>query len=462
MLVHTTVRAIPHLSFQAPLLAYRDRLARGVEADSSIMESLRELWEREQALVPSHELGRQPVSFDALSARLEGVMRDTEIVVENSLSDARVDYSRPGRRYVVVGGNVLARGLTLEGLIVSFFLRSSSAYDSLMQMGRWFGYRPNYEDLPRVWMSQEMQGYFRDLATVEQEIRNDISRYELEGVTPMEFGVRIRTHPQLAITARNKMLQAVPTDISFAGRLLQTTKFHLGDPGWVQGNWVAGDRLVRAARELSKDVRTSDTRWIFRGVPVDTVRTFLEEYRVSEHHVELRVDKVLEYIERQNAESEQALAVWNVAVIGSGARTYGQEPLGDGVIGLIGRSRFLPSGDPGSITDIKALVSKNDLVADFDPPVEPSAFRDRPEMHEARRPGGAEERAVVLLYPIAKDSRPYSKTARTRAPLDAPHHVMGLALVFPKTLRDTPLRYLTVALPTDQWEEPELASGRET
>lgn len=72
-----------------------------------------------------------------------------------------------GRTYIVVGGNVLSRGLTLEGLSVSYFIRAASAYDTLLQMGRWFGYRPGYADLARLWMTNELQNYFHDLATAD-------------------------------------------------------------------------------------------------------------------------------------------------------------------------------------------------------------------------------------------------------------------------------------------------------
>ena len=67
------------------------------------------------------------------------------------------------------------------------------------------GYRAGYADLTRIWMTDEMREWFHHLATVEQEIRYDIERYETEHVTPEQLGVQIRTHPKLAITAAAKM-----------------------------------------------------------------------------------------------------------------------------------------------------------------------------------------------------------------------------------------------------------------
>lgn len=60
-----------------------------------------------------------------------------------------------GLRAIVIGGFTLSRGLTLEGLIVSYFYRNSKMYDTLMQMGRWFGYRNNYEELCRIYIDEK-------------------------------------------------------------------------------------------------------------------------------------------------------------------------------------------------------------------------------------------------------------------------------------------------------------------
>src|SRR6187401_685399 len=100
--------------------------------------------------------------------------------MDNSRSRERLSYIGQPVVAIAVGGNTLSRGLTLEGLVVSFFIRSTSAYDTLLQMGRWFGYRFGYADLPRIWMTDEMRKWFRHLAMVEAEMRRDIRRYEEE------------------------------------------------------------------------------------------------------------------------------------------------------------------------------------------------------------------------------------------------------------------------------------------
>src|SRR5690606_13946831 len=106
---------------------------------------------------------------------------------------------------IAVGGDKLSRGLTLEGLSVSYFLRASRMYDTLMQMGRWFGYRPGYLDLCRLYTTSEMADWFSVIAQATDELRGDFDRMAATGSTPREFGHRVRSHPGLLVTSKVKM-----------------------------------------------------------------------------------------------------------------------------------------------------------------------------------------------------------------------------------------------------------------
>ena len=116
------------------------------------------------------------------------------------------DIPTTGLNAIAVGGFSLSRGLTLEGLMVSYFLRNSIMYDTLMQMGRWFGYRPEYEDLCRVWMPEEAEGWYAHIAESIEMLRDELRTMEAAKATPEEFGLKVRAHPDtLIVTARNKM-----------------------------------------------------------------------------------------------------------------------------------------------------------------------------------------------------------------------------------------------------------------
>ena len=137
------------------------------------------------------------------------------------------NHKEDGLRVIAVGGNSLSRGLTLEGLGVSYFYRKSQMYDTLLQMGRWFGYRPNYEDLFRIWMAEEAIDWYGYITRAANELKDEIAKMKLANQTPMEFGLKVRQDPNsLIATARNKMRSAtqVSRPVTVSGKLLETPK----------------------------------------------------------------------------------------------------------------------------------------------------------------------------------------------------------------------------------------------
>ncbi len=155
----------------------------------------------------------------------------TKTYLINSSSDDTLDYKHyedagESLTVIAVGGLSLSRGLTLEGLIVSYMYRSTKMYDTLMQMGRWFGYRDSFEDVCKIWLPDESQGWYGHIAEAIEELRQQIKQMRRDKKTPTEFGLFVRTHPDapLLITARNKMLDAeeIIFDQSLSGRLEET------------------------------------------------------------------------------------------------------------------------------------------------------------------------------------------------------------------------------------------------
>jgi hypothetical protein len=272
MLIHTSMYASVHEAFRQPIDSVKACILSALATtDKYYLGKLRGLWEEEQRRVGPQEENEIKVSFDALLEQLPRVVQDTEFKVENSVSASRLEYRSPGRTYIVVGGNVLSRGLTLHGLVVSYFVRSASAYDTLLQMGRWFGYRRGYSDFPRIWMTDELKSNFYDLATVEKEIRNDIEVYEKEKVTPLQFAVRIREHPDLTITSPMKMRNAIDAKVSYSGQRPQTFLFRHRDLPWLQNN--IGAKMSRFISLCSSNASRMSSATGLRGAQVSYLTT---------------------------------------------------------------------------------------------------------------------------------------------------------------------------------------------
>jgi hypothetical protein len=439
MLIHTSMKTAVHESYKTPLENLRDEVLFGLERDdAALLNELRSQWEAETHRVRAAWFNLRHVSFDKLRSELGPVVRRTRTILDNFRSRDRLDYSGEPVVAIAVGGNTLSRGLTLEGLVVSFFARAAKTYDTLLQMGRWFGFRPGYEDLPRIWMTEQLQSWFRHLATVEHEIRLDIERYEEQNLSPREVGVRIRTHPVLNVTA--KMGAARIAYASYGGRRVQTRYFRESDNAWLAGNLDAAKGLVSDG--LADGVTREDKgagRVLFHRVDVRHVVAFLRSYEVHEDSPDLEPRLVIEYIERENLRS-QSLLSWTVAIMGGplGGSTDGARPLefAPGVkTGTINRSKLKTTGDMKA--DIKTLMSKEDRVVDLD--VDPARARRMSEgaLVDLRNDDPVyADQGLLLLYPIDGRSQPDQANLETRVPMAADEHVIGMALVFPGNAQD--------------------------
>ena len=128
-----------------------------------------------------------------------------------------------GIHIIAVGGDKLSRGLTLEGLTVSYYLRPTTMYDTLMQMGRWFGYRPGYLDLCRINTTSDLVESFAQIASAEKDLIEQFKEMARLGATPEEFGLAVREEPgMLVVTNAGKRRDTLKIDLSFAGKCKET------------------------------------------------------------------------------------------------------------------------------------------------------------------------------------------------------------------------------------------------
>jgi len=454
MLVHTTLYTDVQKKFENLFLGEVRAAHISWEAnDAGFRTSMQTLWDLETAKVSAASTGEVPIDFETAWSRLGQVLDSLRVIIDNARSESRLFYPPGGSTTIVVGGNTLSRGLTIEGLMVSYFVRTSTMYDTLLQMGRWFGYRQGYSDLPRIWMTGELVDYFQHLAHVELELREDIARYEKEGLTPRDFAPRIQTHSTLAVTSPLKMRYAVECDISYAEAVKQTTYFPHRDQAWLHQNIEAAQELLLAADRLRKPEHVWDQHWLWRDIPFEEVLSFLENYQIHERHGDMRPEVLRRYIQAQNGERQ--LIRWNIGVVSlkdDRAITWDGLLPGGQPVRLMNRARFMHT-EPANL---KAIMSKTDRAIDFDLPAAPRQGRDGKGliqwMDEQRSvpeasvdPGRGVNTPLLLLYPVFKDSQPLNP-GEIRLPLNAAEHIVGLALVFPRAARFTPQSYVTADL----------------
>ncbi|HJL01400.1 MAG: hypothetical protein CMN31_03170 [Sandaracinus sp.] len=454
MLIHTTLYVDSHDKLQREVedawLVLRSRVA---SRNKKVISELEDLWERECRRVPAEVFSRKKTSFEELHPFLRSVLDEASVIAEHGSSLDRLVYDDTPRTQIAIGGNTLSRGLTLEGLTVSYFVRSASAYDTLLQMGRWFGYRFGYEDLPRIWMSNELKEAFFQLATVEAEIREDIRKYETQDMTPEQFGVRIRVHPSLAVTNSLKMHHAEECDISYSGTTRQTHIYERVDRDLLSNNIDAADSLIES---LGPHNERLGGRYVWTGVPAEKVIDFVRRYRFHPRLVDLTSDALTSYIE---SEIEYGgLSSWTVVL--SGRRhedqVAGVREIGGLEVNLLNRSRRKPTRSE----DTHATVGTVSTQMDF-----------RAGLPDGRKKRGPEDPPLLVLYPISKNSKPSekqaTKAADPRIPLDATEDVLAVAFEFPKSERPIGKKYVRVLLPEptgefdeeDEFEDDEADEG---
>lgn len=195
--------------------------------------------------------------FEIPWVEIQHLLKDSALPIEvlevntNSKRNGDVlDYTKRnypnGRTVIVVGGMSLSRGITLEGLMVSYYLRNSIMYDTLMQMGRWFGYRPGYEELCRIYMTKQSRSWYIHIAEAMEELSDEFRKMKLSGMTPKDFGLCVKAHPNtLIVTAKNKMRCAkqVYVKIGLEGRIVETTFLYSGSE-YLKNNLNAAGTLM--------------------------------------------------------------------------------------------------------------------------------------------------------------------------------------------------------------------------
>ena len=242
------------------------------------------------------------------------------VVEVNSRSSGSLNYAdhkKSGLNVIAVGGFSLSRGLTLEGLLISYFLRNSMMYDTLMQMGRWFGYRPGFEDLCRVWMLEEAEGWYAHITDSIEELRDELRRMEHVNATPRDFGLKVRTHPDtLVVTARNKMgsSKRLVVSVGLANRFIETAVLRRDDVS-LKANRRAATSLAENLRAVGKAPELGESITggrLVGNVPVFAVLNFLAAFQNHSDSLLTDTDPVRRYIDERREE----LGDWDILFAG--------------------------------------------------------------------------------------------------------------------------------------------------
>ncbi len=263
----------------------------------------------------------EPITWEQIQCGLHAEAQQIITVIVNSRvsSGDRFnydDYKADGARVIAIGGFVLSRGLTLEGLMVSYYSRNAGAYDILLQMCRWFGYRPKYEDLCRIYMSELNVDRFDAALDAVADLKIQFAEMERRGKTPKDFGLMVKESPDtlettLLVTSRNKMYNSeeVVYHLNYGGVPADTSKFE-PDASVNRKNIAAFNEFFSKIRVLpGAFVFSENERYMASGVSKYDVAEFIRSLKISHHNKKFEVNGLSEYIEQSDI-----FPYWDVVV----------------------------------------------------------------------------------------------------------------------------------------------------
>jgi hypothetical protein len=339
------------------------------DSSSQLLMELEQLWNDDFVPITEaiNDLDIPVFTWKDVCSNL-GLAADKIVVKLINGDNDRLEYDNypEGLTVIAIGGDKLSRGLTLEGLTISYYLRASKMYDTLMQMGRWFGYRPGYLDLCRLYTTNELIKWYEHITVANEELRQEFDYMAMLDQTPEQFGLKVRTHPAgLTISSVGKIRDGKILKVSYAGSISETVAFYK-DPKKNRENFEKYSRFIESCGDPTTAPNSiSGDAYIWENISGSDVANFLMD--IETHRDSLRADSKLlaKYINSQLIKDE--LTNWTVVLKSKRNFKPPNQPkyteINGYKIGLYKRTKSAASSEDRY--SIKRLVSPVDESLDF-------------------------------------------------------------------------------------------------
>ncbi|ATD29897.1 hypothetical protein BHM04_01375 [Macrococcus sp. IME1552] len=336
--------------------------------------------------------------------------------------------------FIVIGGNTLSRGLTIEGLVSTFFLRTTKQADTLMQMGRWFGYRKKYEVFPRVWLEDVAIERFQFLSQMNEELKDVISEYATKGFSPSAIAPRIKNSPDynlIKITSNNKMQSATTIEFDFNGYSAQTIYFE-NDIEKLLSNLKLTSEFLNS---LETPELKGENRLLWRNVNNQKVVDFLNEFNIYKDDMKMSsIPSLIDWLKKNDTVFEG----WNIILSSIG--NVKNEPVDDmwNIHGMspksVVRTKFKDRSTE-NIANIGVLRAPKDLLIDVEGLTDDEIKNIKSkDINIVRETNGLGNTPQLIIYKIDKGAEPYEKGNRIN--LDFPEDLIGVNISIPGATRN--------------------------
>lgn len=436
---------------------YQEELANFIRfGDTSIRDDIKAIWENDYVITTSKLRSKfskymsdcTEVEWPAIWEEIQRIVAKKEIKiysVNGKSEDVLLYKNNEGKPFnvIVIGGDKLSRGLTLEGLTVSYFTRSSNTYDTLMQMGRWFGFRPGYLDACRLFTTPGLREFFAHISMATEDLASQFDFMNDVDQTPADFGLRVASHPSLEITSKNKLKTGLEIKRDFSKKLSQTRVFDI-DCGQYDRNFESVENLLIAINGCKVTQEQYEQRlnrpcpgkhYFWMDVSAYDIANFFENYETSRTATRSNSKYMADYVRTMNADGLGGVKNWtvcllNVAGNGPDFSIAGIEQVGAGIFREEGAG--VSSGD--LTCSIHTMTSAGHEYFDYDHSQlerektlrdvyksDPSITRVNEKIRAETRPF---DKGLLLLYPIANAGKLTENRGTHKTPF-------GFAAVFP-------------------------------
>jgi hypothetical protein len=427
--------------------------------ETPLHDDLEKLWFRDFVPATREIMDRIPdtliteITWDTVKKYLYTEAAKIQVKTVNGEAREVLDYVEHvnGMSVIAIGGNKLSRGLTLEGLSVSYYLRASRMYDTLLQMGRWFGYKDGFLDFCKLYTTRELMSWYQHIASANEELRREFEYMSIRGSNPEEYGLRVKSHPGgiLKITSAYKMRNNLELSITFSGHLIETTRFskkkNIND-----NNFKNTDAWIKSLGNPTPDKKQQESSsYIWNKIDSGKIMDYLSNrYKICNMFSGADPEHIAKYIKDMNGKNE--LLSWTVVLVSAKRSNAIKSNIGGNEVLLPYRT------DTGDDDGILYMLSKSHMISRSDEWIDLSEqqYKDAlqrtiNEWKETRRqkkcpraPGGQHVRAVrpvskglLIIYPLEIRSQ------RKEGVETLAYPVIGYAISFPYSRKSTAIRY---------------------
>ncbi|MBY8911931.1 Z1 domain-containing protein [Bacillus sp. YC2] len=402
------------------------------DPNSPILDELKLIYDQDITKTSAEwDINTKTFEWNTVLKEIKQNIITVQVFAINGDSSDALDYHRykeDGLNVIAIGGDKLSRGLTLEGLSITYYTRNTLMYDTLMQMGRWFGYREGYIDLCRIYTPKKIANHFEHLAIAMKKLREEFDYLAEKKKTPLQYAVRMLSHETMRLTSVLKMKMAIIYNARFDASLQQTRVFDASETFFRKNMKAVSDLISNLS--FSSITRRKSLYHLARNVNAQIILQFFQKYQTSEHATIVKSKLLSNYIALANRENSE-LKNWTVAVF-EGQMSDHIVPPQPVKLGSLYLSNTVMRGERAheynkskEIVDIRAIVADNQEFLDLDPKKLVPAKSKR-KMREERD----ETQGFLMIYPLNPNVKIFSDLEINFNEELVP---IGVALSFPGT-----------------------------